>query len=280
MPAGSSEQRLVWIQKENPVSSNICLKDFESGEWKRNWLEKKKHVPPVPQGGENREFLVFCQQYVPTIPEVIAQQELDWQHDKGTSYRVVITKLCNSIKEVFPKMMNFTVIESTGQCEGAAPDEFLTRLQAVSDQHVVIVRPGGYLDRARLDETTRHALHAYNFHLEAAKKKSIKREEDLLKATLATQEFQRANLVLFHGQGRGYRRGWGWGGQSRRQARHNGCFICKATNHWIKDCPHKTHTKPGQPDQSGGGGGKSNYNPQPMNYNPHNYYSQVPAGQR
>lgn len=84
---------------------------------------------------------MFCQQYVPTIPEAIAQQELDWQHDKGTSYRVVITKLCNSIKEVFPKMMNFTVIESTGQCEGEAPDEFLTRLQAVFDQHVVIVSP-------------------------------------------------------------------------------------------------------------------------------------------
>lgn len=248
--------------------------------------EAMKHLPPVTPNGEKfaKEFLTFCKVLMPTITQVkylVAmhlgpaqylkiKEKIDgdsrpmnpeWEHKANVAYRKSITYLCDAIQKAFPKKVDLRLIQSTTQREGETPREFLSRLDAVCDEHSGILRPDvytgsnssayemfvihkfleGLLPQVRegveatcilpystdLEMVTRHATHAYKCQQEAIRKKAIQREEELHRA-----------IVAWSWRGRG-----GRGGRGKRWRRQDGCFVCGAYDHWMRDCPQNAGYK-------------------------------------
>lgn len=126
MAAGSSKKRFVLIQKKILSMATFVSKILKV-------VSKKNVCFPIPQGGENGEFRVFS--VLNTCPPFLVST--------GSTTKALPTELsssncANSIKEAFLKR-NFTFIQCPSQRECEAPDTFLTRLQAVFNQHSVIV---------------------------------------------------------------------------------------------------------------------------------------------
>lgn len=230
-----------------------------------------KRLPPVTPNREKfaKEFLGFCKVYMPTIPQVkylmvrhlgpvqylkikaknkgdSGPMNPEWEHEANVIYRVAITDLCNAIRKAFPKKVGYLLIRSTTQWEGETPVEFLSRLQAVYDEHSGIPKPDaypgpelsayeGYLVHHFLDgllpqvrdgvkatcipphlagikTITCHAMHAYNCQQESMRKKAIQREEELRRA-----------IVTWNRWGQGGQGGWG-----KRRRWRDRCFVCGA----------------------------------------------------
>lgn len=179
----------------------------------------------------------------------------EWEHKANILYREAITHLCDAIRQAFPKKVDFQLVSSTGQQEGETPIEFLSRLQAIFDENVDIPKPDEYPGpalspyesflvhsflrellpqvmegveatciypySARLQMVTCHAMHAYQCQQEAIRKKAKQREEKLHRAIVAWSQW-----------GRG-----GRGGHGKGRRRQDGCFVCGAYDHWMRDCP-------------------------------------------